>query len=137
MKHVPNNDKILFKDMTSDERSAIVESWLKGEVEYAEDWEVGSGEWKTKTSTSKLSPSSIYRTKPKQLVIPWGHIKPEYKWACMDEDGSLFVSMHCPSVVDQYNCWGNRGLWGSIAVLDIDTAGIDWKDSLVQRPEGV
>ena len=81
MKHVPNNDKILFKDMTSDERSAIVESWLNGEVEYAEDWEVGSGEWKTKTSTSKLSPSSIYRTKPKQLVIPWGHIKPEYKWA--------------------------------------------------------
>ena len=124
MKHVPNNDKILFKDMTSEERSAIVEAWLRGEVEYAEDWEVGSGEWKTKTSTSKLSPSSICRTKPKQLVIPWGHIKPEYKWAAMDEDGSLFVS-------------GNRGLWGSIAVLDIDTAGIDWKDSLVQRPEGV
>ena len=42
MKHVPNNDKILFKDMTSDERSAIVESWLKGEVEYAEDWELVS-----------------------------------------------------------------------------------------------
>ena len=132
MKHVPNHDKVLFKDMTPEERSVIVEAWIDGKAEI----EVSDGQW-YECDESLLLATAPYRTKPKQLVIPWGHIKPEYKWACMDEDGSLFVSMHCPSVVDQYNCWGNRGLWGSIAVLDIDTAGIDWKDSLVQRPEGV
>lgn len=51
MKHVPNHDKISFKDMTAEERSILTNAW--------------------------------------------------------------------------------------IAVLDIDTAGINWKDSLVQRPEGV
>lgn len=82
-----------------------------------------------------------YRIKPeipqKQLVIPWEHIKPKYKWAAMDKDGELFVFVCSPK--QENTLWWDQleGGCESINVLNIDTDGVDWKQSLIERPEGV
>ena len=129
--NVPNHDKVPFKDMTPEERSAIVESTLKGNTVLFD-----TEEWRPAASNFIVL-DAIYRTKPRQLIIPWEHIKPEYKWAAMDVDG--FVVLATFKLAQR-----NDGVWvcmdgkmADVVALNIDTTGIDWRDSLVQRPEGV
>lgn len=74
--HIPNHELKAFRDMTPDERSAIVESWLSGNIEYYSHDLDG---WQEK-GNSGLYGDTVYRTRPRQLVIPWKHIKEEYKW---------------------------------------------------------
>ena len=96
--NVPNKELKAFKDMTSEERSAIVEAWLIGNVDiYA------VGKWQN-TANDHIVAYQPYRTRPRQLVIPWEHIKPEYKWAAMDESGSLWVYKGKPKAGD--SAWG-------------------------------
>ena len=92
----------------------------------AEKWQ-GSGPW--------VAFDGIYRTRPRQLVIPWEHIKQEYKWAAMDESGSVWVYEGKPKAGD--SAWGYSGGLDGIGALNINTTGIDWRESLTARPEGV
>ena len=130
--NVPNENKVPFREMTAEERSAIVEAWLIGNAEY---FSVTDDIWHEKVDYSTLVPGTTYRTKPRQLTIPWDVIKPEYKWAAMDDDGVVYFHKEMPS--------NSSGEWiadygcsiGSYC-LNIDKTGIDWRESLVQRPEG-
>lgn len=132
--NVPNHEKKAFRDMTPEERRAIVEAWLSGNAEY---FSMVEDEWAEKMKHSTLVPSTIYRTRPRQLVIPWEHIKPECKWAAMDADGEVYLYPEKPEDdCDQWLPVEDDAIKAN-DVLDIDTAGIDWRDSLVQRPEGV
>lgn len=131
MKHVPNHDKVPFNEMTPDERSAIIEAALSHGVEW---W---NSKWVFVEKQQLLSFKYIYRTVSKKLVIPWGVIKPEYKWAAVNDDG--FVTIATSKLVPR-----NDGVWvcmdgkmADVVALNIDTTGIGWRDSLVQRPEGV
>jgi len=136
MKHVPNNDKIPFKDMTPEERSILASAWMEDKLEAFKD---GYG-WQSVLSTDCLSPRVTYRTKPKQLIIPWEHIKPEYKWAAMDKNREVFIFSDEPVKSEDY-WWTDSDkvdtTLSSIDVLDIKVDGIDWQHSLAQRPEGV
>ncbi len=124
--NVPNHEKKAFKDMTPEERSAIVEAVISGNGEAWNDrsW-VSSGR-------GAVFYSTIYRTRPRQLVIPWEHIKPEYKWAAMNEAGSVFLHEHKPVLQGvewcSYSACNTRS-------LNINTTDIDWRESLTQRPE--
>ena len=88
--------------------------------------------------------SSNYRIKPKEqkkLNIPWELIKPEFTQAAMDENGEVFVFTEEISLIATggYWCFHDRyvGKYTIISEsLTIDTDGIDWKESLTQRPEG-
>lgn len=127
--NVPNYEKVPFKDMTPEERIAIVEAKLLGDAEL-----FLQGSWREADSDS-VSFIIAYRTKPRQLIIPWEHIKPEYKWAAMDANGQVSVYENKPNAGVEY--WKDVA-WGvGCYCLNIDTTGIDWRDSLVQRPEGV
>lgn len=83
-----------------------------------------------------------YRIKPtKQLVIPWEVIKPEYKWAAMDSDDRIFFFEKEPQI-ERSEYWRyepNYGDledgFGTLSVLNLDTGGVNWEQSLVQRPE--
>lgn len=136
--NVPNHEKKTFKDMTPEERSAIVEAKLR------EGCEIFSCERWGDSASSGVAFDGIYRTRPRQLVIPWDVIKPEYKWAAMDECGRVFLYEEKPSLVRYKNkCFDDRsehygwtGGGGFLpCCLNIDTTGIDWRESLVQRPE--
>lgn len=126
--NVPNHDKVPFEDMTPKERSAIVEAWIDSR---AEVWNWSSGAWKH--SSDLLVSGCCYRTKPSQLIITWEHIKPEYKWAAMDSCENVYFYPEKPEMLDStWTCY----MWCQ-SPLSIDTTGIDWRESLVQRPEGV
>lgn len=126
--NVPNRERRAFKDMTPEERSAIVEAWLLKDAEYYST----AGRWEYEFGY-ELAYDAIYRTRPRQLVIPWDVIKPEYKWAVMNEDDGLWVYVEKPEIANE-EMWDIRGKCSPLP-LNIDTTGIDWRESLVQRPE--
>lgn len=124
---VLNEQKLAFRDMTVEEKLAIIDAKLFGTCEVC-----SGGEWYPALYDDTVCLNTVYRTRPRQLVIPWEVIKPEYKWAAMDENGAVFVyEYNMPHL--------GSGLWigdGScISSLNIDTTGIDWRESLTQRPE--
>lgn len=127
--NVPNHEKKPFREMTPEERSAIVEDKLSGLAEWflCDKW--------LNADNDGINFDFTYRTKPRQLIIPWEVIKPEYKWAAMDESGSLWVYEGKPKAGD--SAWGYSGNLDGIGALNINTTGIDWRESLVQRPDGV
>ena len=86
-----------------------------------------------------------YRIKPKEqkkLNIPWEIIKPEFTQAAMDENGEVFVfTQEEISFIATGRYWSfNDFDVGEYTIISesliIDTDGIDWKESLTQRPEG-
>jgi len=129
--NVPNHEKKAFRDMTPEERSAIVEAHAaeNAEILISESW--------VEADNEVILPKYAYRTRPRQLVIPWEHIKPEYKWAAMDAVGGLYIYTHKPEQDsdDYIPCVGCMA--ANIGSLNIDTTGIDWRESLTARPEGV
>ena len=98
--------------------------------------------WSSEYNEQVLKANWTLRTKPvKRLAIPWEHIKPEYRWAAMDEDEQIFLYEDMPTQQDDdgrlYQRWISRGDAESAKVLNIDTSGISWRDSLVERPAEV
>lgn len=91
------------------------------------------------TQARKIESLEMYKitaeTNVKKLNIPWEQINPEYKFAAMDEDGSVDVYVTEPTC--QRSRWSNGCEHKSLMTLNIDTDGIDWRKSLTVRPEGV
>lgn len=138
--NVPNHDKKAFRDMTPEERSAIVEAMLSGVAKVRSE-----GEWLDKVNEF-ISVTAIYITSPRQLVIPWEVIKEEYKWAAMDDRGRVFFYEEKPALMTYKNkcCFDPPAYYGwtggggfAPSCLNIDTNGIDWRESLTQRPENI
>lgn len=66
--------------------------------------------------------------------INWDHVSPSFHFLAVDEDGTPWLYKKEPSV------WNNR--WVSGAGLRADTLSsliipdnLDWKQSLIKRPE--
>lgn len=131
--NVPNQEKKAFRDMTPDEMGAIASSIIAGDIEY---WSSFSQKWMTPgRAMGGLDFEAVYRTRPRQLVIPWEHIKPEYKWAAMDEyEGNVYFYKVEPKLGREE--WSG-GVVGKASAINIDTTGIDWRESLTARPEGL
>lgn len=130
---VRNEDKKAFRDLTPEERSEIVEAWLSGAgIEVLSHL---SGNWVALGLEYAISAVNTYRTRPRQLVIPWEVIRPEYKWVAMDEDGAVWLFEAQPSVL--HTMWDSLKNMCEAEALNIDAAGINWRDSLTERPEGV
>lgn len=131
--NVPNHERKAFRDMTPEDRSAIVEAWVSGDIE-----EMGALSWHG-GSPLAIATQGIYRTRPRQLVIPWAHIKPECKFAALQGTGEVWFYEIEPELrADKRGAWWfgkGADCWES--VLMIDTSGIDPEHSLTARPEGV
>lgn len=127
--NVPNHERKAFRDMTTEERSAIVDALIAGDLEV----DHGDG-WRGNVAT--VHALYIYRTRPRQLVIPWDLIRPEYKWAAMDDRGNVFAYEYKPEMLDTGFATKHLAAFTYLP-LNINTAGIDWRESLTERPEGV
>ena len=133
--NVPNHERKAFRDMTPEERSVLIEWKLRGgQIEYWGDetgWYESTGEY--------LRFGGIYRTRPRQLVIPWEHIKEEIKFAFVGKSGLVYGCEYRPSTSDKfYDGWKSEGKWYRIdECININTTDIDWRESLTTRPEGV
>ena len=123
-------EPIKFRDMTPDQRSKIVEA-LVADAASVESYQP-DGVWMGKRN-SFIHLSSCYRLKPRQLVIPWGVLRPEIVYVAMDADGHVFGYSTLPDVGT--SAWGSWHAQARIDhILPIDTIGIDWRESLVMRP---
>ena len=127
--NVPNHEKKAFRDMTPEERNAIVDALIAGDLEV----DHGDG-WRGNVAT--IHALYIYRTRPRQLVIPWEHIKEEYKWAALNSYGSICLYSAMPTQTKDYFA-PKDGIIDVVKSLNIDTTGIDWRESLTARPDGV
>lgn len=134
--NVPNHERKAFRDMTPEERSGIVEAWIAGQLEVLKGFDWLS--W-YEESSSYLRSDGIYRTRPRKLVIPWEHIKPECKFAALQGTGEVWFYEIEPELraEERGAWWFGRGARCWESVLAIDTSGIDPVYSLTARPEGV
>ena len=131
MKTFLNEEMKPFKDLSDEEIGCIIREKLNEKVEY-----FFCGEW-CGADESTINLVKIYRIKPaKQLVIPWEHLNKEIKFVAMDENKSVYGYYSEPN--------RTTSMWSITKVacllngaLNIDTYGIDWETSLVERPEGV
>jgi len=130
--NVPNIEKKAFRDMTAEERGVIVESVISGNAEYLCD----IGGWED-AGNALIALSGIYRTKPRKLLIPWEYIKPEFKWAVIGFKGAQGVVLYTkePCLIEDEDAWCYQSSMETIGAMNIDTSGIDWRESLTQRPE--
>jgi hypothetical protein len=119
-----NEKQLPFDSCTREQQHILMDAWLDGK---SESWDYSK--WGEVTNTNLLNCSWILRTKPiKRLAIPWEHIKPEYKFARLTSKGKLYFYSHNPEIQAPYT------FSESSDALNIDVTGIDWKDSLVERP---
>jgi len=129
MKTFLNEEKKEFKDLSDEEMIAVIRAKLSGNCEVM----TLIGVWEN-VNFYGFNFSCIYRTKPKQLVIPWAVLKKNIKHAAMDKDGRVFGYLEMGEKGDEN--W-NGSEPKSLTALDLDTDGVDWKTSLVTRPEGI
>lgn len=70
----------------------------------------------------------------KKLNIPWSMIKSKFNYCAMDEDGDVRVFENKP-FLNSTNWQDELGKWEYLSkILEIDTRGINWKESLCERP---
>lgn len=122
-----NENKLQFKDCSREDQHILLDALLDTKAERF--WHVPNV-WHA--AESMLNIECIYRTKPiKRLAIPWEHIKPEYRWAAMDENMNLWTYVDEPKLLT--DIW-HANSQQPLTALTIDVTGINWKDSLVERP---
>jgi hypothetical protein len=83
-----------------------------------------------------------YRVKPVPLTKPsinWAHVAPQYKWLAQDEDGRAWLYADVAPFHDVYGkYWSStEGMARAGAFSSFQLGTCHWRDSLVERPEGV
>lgn len=132
-----NEEKLPFKDCSREDQHILLDAFLNRKVEFYSHNSETFINVNNAISPASLHTEWIYRTKPiKRLAIPWEHIKPEYRWAAMDRDGEVYIYDAQPTICKIEFFWGDNGSnYRAVDFLSsIDIEGIDWRDSLVERP---
>lgn len=125
-----NEEKLPFKDCARQEQHILLDAWIDGKLQaydHDEKW----------CQVSELTFCNIWilRTKPiKRLAIPWEHINEGFRFACMAPDGRVNLHSEKPYICEPTGVWTYRGGYVSLSMMNIDVTGIDWRDSLVERP---
>lgn len=79
---------------------------------------------------------AVYRVAPTKPSIDWSHVAPQFRWMATDKDGRTWVYEGMP--IAHTRGWAAEGdLSEASPFLSLRAGTCDWKDSLVQRPEGV
>jgi hypothetical protein len=126
-------EPIKFKDMTPEQRSEIVEA-LVADPASVESYQP-DGVWlgKRNSSTRFVHMSSCYRIKPRRLVIPWDILRSDIVAVAMDADGWVHAYTTVPT--PDHGAWSSmRADACSLRCLNINTTGVNWRESLVMRP---
>lgn len=122
---------------TTQEKIEIMQAFVDGEtIEF--NLNDGASWWSSNGSAEFTWnwEQNDYRIKQlSPLIIPWDAIKPEYKWAAKDADGSVNLyrdKPHAGITTDRWFCQLPYAFTNALLIQDPDN--INWKDSLVERP---
>jgi hypothetical protein len=124
---VMNEQKLQFRDMKPEDQLAIIKAKL------TDTCEVWNGQWYPAFDDETVCLNSVYRTKPKQLVIPWEWVDKSIVGAAMDKYGDVYFYKSLPILDLHSGCYA--GDWVYATAFNIDTNGVDWKTSYTPRPE--
>ena len=88
------------------------------------------------------STNYTYRVRPeplRPLSVRWEHIPTWAEWAAPDKNGAIYIFSCAPSVAPLVPSWINSlgrsqylSEWHGLS----DPGTVDWRDSLIKRPEG-
>lgn len=140
IQHVPNEEFKPFMKLSEDEQVALIRASHKdGLIEGATLTRNGWAPMDLPTGPTTLWPDGVYRTTPKKLDLPWDYIDPKYKWAAMDQNGSVWLYEYAPKHDPDRTQGRHRWICCDAGVervtcLTIDTDGIRWDTSRTQRP---
>lgn len=115
-------------------------------IEYDEEYNARfsaynkNGYWELVTNPEWFG-HTVYRavkTAPTKPSIDWSHVAPQFKWLAQDSDGTMWLCAEKPTPQPTYwFVFGDDAIESARAVASAKPGTCDWKDSLVQRPEGV
>lgn len=121
-----------FGQLSREEKLELMTAWVDGkqmEVNFGGDrWLEVDPMWTAGASYRVAPPPTIKAT------IPWKHIKPEYRWAAMNETGNWYCHKEKPE----------KGTWvwldststngSSMKAVAFPEGNMPWEQSLVERP---
>lgn len=131
-----NKDQTPFKDLSAEEMKLVVDAVYIETAAVFETFTCGAWWWHD-VRVEHIVGGAIYRVKRElatPLDIPWEHVKEDFKYAAMDENGVVWVYEGLP-VRGSEHWFGNNCI--ELKAIDIPTEGIDWKNSLTLRPSTV
>jgi hypothetical protein len=86
----------------------------------------------------RFSLDSAYRLAPGPLTKPdppWHILADWVQWVARDEDGEFWAFNEKPELGK--SAWWDAYSWETLRTLKFDPGTCDWRDSLVERPEGM
>ena len=95
-----------------------------------------TGTWVDHTNITVFSPNVAYQvTKENQKPsVDWSCIKDEYRYLTVSLYGHGYVSIDEPTIKETF--WqSNTGMCDVDHLTSFNAGNVDWKDSLVKRPE--
>lgn len=116
---------------------AIMQAYLDGKtIEYKDMF----GNWRDAGSSvagPTFSPEFEYRVKPADPdYIDWSHVEPQLKYMARDDSGEVWLYRDKP-VLGHGAFIGQAFSHRADAFASLKVSSVDWKDSVVKRPEGV
>lgn len=114
------------------DRIAIMQAYVDGKAVQAK---VGGVWCDFDGEPSWRLPTGEYRVKPLEPdSINWDHVAPAYRFMARDEDGTVWIYKAHPGLSS--TCWSDGGTCKEAeAFASFKVGGLDWKFSLVERPE--
>lgn len=120
--------------MKTEEMIEVMQAFVDGKaIEFRPE---GSDEWGDVPKPVWDWSCFEYRIKPKvikKLVLPWDFIDKKYNYAAIDSGGDIYLYESEPlkNKYQWYSGGENQGVGREIV---IDTDGVDWEESLTERP---
>jgi hypothetical protein len=104
--------------------------------EYKGTIEVFDGSRWVSADCPSFFPTCAYRAKPLKLPEWPAGLRPEWKWIAMDEGGQVYAYKEEPERL--WSVWekDKKGIRID-QLVDISFDGIPWRESIIERPEGV
>lgn len=125
-----------FGSLSREEQLELFNAWLDGaEIEC---FDINREVW-VYLETPTWYSGFVYRVIPTKPSIDWSAVHPDYKWLARDLDGEGYLYAAEPKLNGRKTYWENV-VWDQVSakiLTSYNPGTCDWKDSLVQRPEGV
>lgn len=118
------------------QRIEVMEAYLQGKQIEVNVASPGKGEWMPVEVPTWNWYSTIYRVVPSiPDSIDWTHVHPKFRYMARDEDGKTYLYTDKPRLGG--SSWGLQKNFCVLAnaFMSAVVGNIDWKESLVERPD--
>lgn len=124
--------------MNTEEKIEVMQAYLDGkEIEFSSDYP-NPRYWARVDKPRWNWIGCSYRVKPSpKPSINWDHLHPDFKWLAVDRSGYAYLYTNKPRQDKLAVSWVDGGRFSEAsAFLSLSVPeGVNWEESLVERPE--